>query len=116
MTRGTTTTTSQREFLLIAADDEGIYGATERKWVWRLCRLSPLVFVAAVPLVHRFLLHVLYLQPLHPEWQFAEAYRSRQALLPALLPAALPWLWLAGLTATPLLTRLVTTMRDWTPA
>lgn len=55
--------------------------------------------MAALPLAHRYLLHILYLQPVPETWQLTEALHSKPAIAVAVLLAACPWIWFASLRA-----------------
>lgn len=77
-----------------AADGDFV---AELVWARHACLGSPLLAFLIVPLVHRYLLYVLYLEPVDSSWQFAQAFQSKSALAVAIAVAALPWLWLCGL-------------------
>jgi hypothetical protein len=73
------------------------YREAESIWAQRACIFSPVLAIIAVPLVHHFLLWVMYLQPIPSGWQFTGAFRSKISLAAGLAVAAVPWVWWIGL-------------------
>lgn len=61
--------------------------------------LVPLLAVAAVPLIERYLLWCIYLKPPTESWQLMSGYESKSAMAVAILIAGIPWIWFAGLRA-----------------
>jgi hypothetical protein len=81
------------------------YGTTELRLAKRICLLSPLFVLVLIPLVHRYLLWVLYLQPVETTWEIQQAFRSKPAIAVAFGVGMLPWLWLIGIKVEASLTR-----------
>lgn len=80
------------------------YSAEQRLVKW-LCWLSPPVAVALVPVIHRYLLTVLYLQPAAADWDLSAAYRSKVSLAAAAMFPVFIGVWWLGLTLQPRLDR-----------
>ncbi|MEZ5942736.1 MAG: hypothetical protein R3C18_15185 [Planctomycetaceae bacterium] len=67
--------------------------ARELVWTLWLCRLSPLIFLACIPLVSLFLVPLLFLKPV--EWGSVSLSTlfSLKSLVVSAAVASLPWLW-----------------------
>ncbi|MCA9032388.1 MAG: hypothetical protein KDA66_16335, partial [Planctomycetaceae bacterium] len=67
--------------------------ARELVWTLWLCRLSPLIFLACIPLVSLFLVPLLFLKPV--EWGSVSLVGlfSVKSLVVAAAVASLPWIW-----------------------
>lgn len=81
------------------ASHGGSYRVAELRWAKRLCVLSPLLAVIAIPFLDHFLLGLLYLKPVESTWYVVAAFQSKPAIVLALALAAVPWLWLIGIKA-----------------
>lgn len=77
----------------------------EQRLVKWLGLISPLIVIACVPVIHRYLMTVLYLQPAAESWDLSAAYRSRLSLGAALMIPACLGVWWIGLKLQPLLDR-----------
>lgn len=84
-----------------AGDERGPYQEAEWRWAKRLCLLSPLAALIAIPILDHYLLTLMYLQPADSQWHVIEAFRSKPAIALALAMASLPFAWLAGLKLDP---------------
>ena len=78
-------------------DDKFPYADTERVWIRRAIIVSIVLAIIAVPLSHRYLLWLIYLQPVGDEWQIGAAFRSKISLAVGVAVAAIPWAWWAGI-------------------
>lgn len=72
------------------------YSAEQRLVKW-LGLISPFVAVALVPVIHRYLLTVLYLQPAAADWDLSVAYQSKASLAAAAMFPAFIGVWWVGL-------------------
>lgn len=80
------------------------YSAEQRLVKW-LCWLSPMIAIVLVPVIHRYLLTVLYLQPPAAGWDLSAAYQSKVSLAAAAMFPAFIGVWWLGLKLQPLLDR-----------
>lgn len=89
--------TNVRQSQIDLTDSTGRYADAERCCVRWLCRLSPLIGLAALLLINRYLVSFLFLKPVPDRWTLVESFQSKPAVLAAIVVTAIPWLWLASL-------------------
>ena len=80
------------------------YSAEQRIVKW-LCWLSPVIAIVLVPVIHRYLLTILYLQSPAEGWDLSAAYRSKVSLATAAMFPSFMGVWWMGLKLQPVLDR-----------
>lgn len=80
------------------------YSAEQRLVKW-LGLVSPVVAIALVPVIHRYLLTILYLQSPAAGWDLSAAYRSKVSVAAAAVLPVFMGVWWLGIKLQPLLDR-----------
>ncbi len=83
----------------------GAIRAAERRWAWRACLASPILAVTAWALAARYLLFVVYLQPVRVDFDLAASLRWPPALLVGFVAFAAPWCWWLSISTQPVRSR-----------